>query len=319
MIKKILLLMKVILSVCLCFCTFLSWGQNKQICITVDDLPTVTYGSKDPQLDIEITNKLNHTFKRFQIPAIGYVVENQLYSGGTINPAKIDLLRTWLKNGNDLGNHTYSHHDYNSTVDSVYFNDIIKGETITRSLLEEYGKTLRYFRHPYLRAGINQSRSDSLNKFLAKHRYTVAPVTIDNDDYLFARFYHNAYIQRNDSLMDRIGKSYVDYMQKKLLFFEQKSEEVFNEKITQTLLIHASLINADYLDELAAMYLKHGYKFVSQEKALEDKAYLTPVTYYTPRGVSWIYRWGISNGMTEQLMEGDIETPAYIVEMNDKF
>ena len=291
--------------------SFCSYAQQKQLCITVDDLPFVTYGSNDPKLLRSLTEKLVHAFNKHQIPAIGYVNEIHLYSGDRVNEAKVDLLRIWLKNGYELGNHTFSHTDFNKVTTEVYFNEILKGEIITKKLMKEYGKELNYFRHPYLHLGTTKNRYDSLSTFLAEHHYTLSPVTIDNEEYLFAKAYHKAYVAHNHEQMEKIGKLYLDYMEKKILFFEQKTIEVFNAPIVQTLLIHANMLNADYMDALATMYEKNGYTFVSQETALKDSAYTTPVSTYTRKGISWIYRWGFSKGMSEKLMEGDVEVPKF--------
>jgi peptidoglycan/xylan/chitin deacetylase (PgdA/CDA1 family)/predicted esterase len=311
--------MKILLLIYFNFFLFISHGQTKQICITVDDLPTVTYGNASIELSREITNKLVNTFNNFHIPAIGYVNEIQLYSNSKVDSSKIELLETWLKSGYDLGNHTYSHLDFNTVSDSDYFRDIEKGEIITRQLLLNYGNNLNYFRHPYLHTGSDKSKSVSLNKYLKNHSYTVSPVTIDNDDYLFARFYNKAFLEKNNHLMSEIGRSYIEYMEKKLLHFEQKSQEVFGRNIPQTLLIHASVLNADYLDELAIMCQKRGYTFVSQQQVLKDNAYKTKDSYYTKKGISWIYRWGISKGLNENIMEGDISTPEHITQMNEEY
>lgn len=73
------------------------------------------------------------------------------------------------------------------------------------------------------------------------------------------------------------------------------------------------------MDELAAMYQRNGYTFVSQSKALEDKAYQEPITVYSRKGLSWIFRCGLSRGLSNELLTGDIETPNIIVNMaNDK-
>ncbi|WP_028978398.1 polysaccharide deacetylase family protein [Sporocytophaga myxococcoides] len=308
--------MRVMLFFCLTLFTANLCAQNKYICITVDDLPTVTYGQNNDKI---ITDKLIQSFIKFKIPAIGYVNEAKLYTDGKIDSSKIDLLRMWLESGNDLGNHTYSHLDFNTVEDSVYFNDILNGGIITGRLMNEYGKELRYFRHPFLHTGMNESRNTSLENFLKQHHYTSAPVTIDNDDYLFARFYNQAFLQKDDSLMIKIGNCYVDYMEKKLIYFEQKSNEVFGKAIAQTLLIHASLLNADFMDELAIMYQKHNYKFISQKKVLRDKAYKSPDNYFTKRGISWIYRWGFTKGMNESMTTGDITTPEYIINMSNEY
>lgn len=184
--------------------------------------------------------------------------------------------------------------------------------------MKNYNKDLKYFRHPYLHTGVDSTKSKSLNNFLSKNNYIISPVTIDNDDYLFAKAYHVACTYKDSSLMKEIGEEYVQYMEEKLHYFEKKSEEVFDRKITHSLLIHASQINADYLDELAQMYSKNSYAFVSQEQALNDPAYNTPIRFYGKRGLSWIFRWGLSMGMDKEIMKNDIPVPQRIKELAKK-
>ena len=297
---------------------FVGYSQGQKMCITVDDLPAVTYSSTIGELDKEITSKLIKTFDRYHIPAIGFVVEGQLYKGGTLDSTKLEIVKMWLENGYDLGNHTYSHFDYNKVNDTTFFNDILKGQIITKSLMHHHNKVLKYFRHPYLHAGSDSIKSKSLNDFLSQHNYIVSPVTIDNDDYLFAKAYHTAYGNKDTLLMKEIGVEYVHYMEQKLHYFEKISEDVFHRKITQTLLIHASQINADYLDELAKMYIKNGYTFISQEEVFNDPAYTTQITFFSQCGLSWIFRWGLSNGMDQKIMENDISVPHKIIKLANK-
>jgi peptidoglycan/xylan/chitin deacetylase (PgdA/CDA1 family) len=297
---------------------FVLSAQSKRICITVDDLPVVSYGIKSKDLDREITDKLTQTFSKHKIPAMGYVVESQLYDGDFLDSSKVKLLQTWLDRGCDLGNHTFSHFDYNKVADTVFFKDILQGQKVLVSLWQQYGKIQRYFRHPYLHVGADVEKSNQLHKFLVQQGYVEAPVTIDNDDYLFAKAYHNEFVQKNKAGMRKIGRSYLKYMERKLQFFEQKSQDLFGRPITQTLLIHASLINANYIEDLVKMIEKRGYTFVSQQEVFADLAYASPITNYTKRGISWIFRWGLSQGKTEDFMKGDIEVPKYIAELARK-
>ena len=294
----------------LCITTF---SQEKKICITIDDLPTVTYGTSN--LDEEIISKFVTIFKKHQIPAIGYVNEKKLYRNNQLDSNKVKILAKWLKNGYDLGNHTYSHFDYNKVSDSIFYNDVINGEKIIKPLMLQYGKQLKYFRHPFLHAGADSIRFNKLELFLKKNNYISAPVTFDNDDYLFAKSYHNAFINKDNDLMKYIGKEYIKYMEQKLLYFESKSIQVFNKNIPQTLLIHASLLNADYLGKLADMMKRHGYTFISQEEVLQSPEYATPVTTYSERGISWIFRWGISKGVGDDLTTGNVAMPKKIIEL----
>lgn len=301
--SKILFLLALVAS---CFC----FSQTKKICITVDDLPTVTYGVDS--LDQAITSGLLTTFKKYNIPAIGFVVESQLYKNGKLQEGKVDLLKQWINAGMDLGNHTYSHPDYNYTSTLDYFENIKMGERVTKKLLEDEGGKLSYFRHPYLHAGTTKEKADSLDGFLMDHGYKVAPVTIDNDDYLFAKAYHEALLSKNDSLMKRIGEAYIKYQKDKLKYFEGKGVELSGSYLTQTMLIHASLINAHYFGDLAEMYLANGYTFVSMDEAMTDPTYSTPISVYQKRGLSWVFRWAFSTGKDASFMDGDVETPQIV-------
>ena len=308
--------MKKLLFLLLHFVATISFAQEKKICITIDDLPTVSY--RTDRVDQEITQNFISTFKKYNIPAIGYVNERKLYRRGQLDSIKVDILVQWLESGMDLGNHTYAHYDYNKVSESKYFSDIIKGERVIKPLLTQYGKELKFFRHPYLHSGVDSLSYNRLEDFLEKNGYETSPVTIDNDDYLFAKAYHNAFIAQDENLMIEIGSEYVKYMEEKLVYFESKSEEVFGRNIPQTLLIHASLLNAHYLDELAEMYQNHGYEFISQKAIMKTPEYATAINAYAKRGHSWIFRWGFSLGMDEDLMDHDIKTPDKIIELAKK-
>jgi len=75
--------------------------------------------------------------------------------------------------------------------------------------------------------------------------------------------------------------------------------------------MHANLLNADYADELFEMFVKNGYSFVSQSEVLTDPAYQEPITKYGNWGISWLYRWALSQNR-QDLFDGDIEVPDFI-------
>lgn len=287
-------------------------SQTKKMAITVDDLPVVTYGIDDPDFAKELTQSLINTFDEYKIPAIGYVNEVKLYNDGELDSTKVHLLEMWLSNGYELGNHTYSHPNFHQVPFNDFTGNVLKGEKVTKELAGQYGTEYKYFRHPYLRIGLRQSHADSLTHFLNQNGYTEAPVTIDNEDYVFALAYHKAYARDDNEMMAKIGAAYVDYMEEKLLFYERLSRDLFDRLIPQTLLTHASLLNAHYMDDLAGMYLEHGYEFVPQGEVLRDEAYNHPVTVYGDWGISWIDRWALSQGKRGEFFKGDPATPNFI-------
>lgn len=291
-------------------------AQTKKVCFSIDDLPVVSYGINDADYQVQLTKSLLEHLKRYQVPAIGFVNERKLFRDGKLLDFQYECLRMWLAYGMDLGNHTFAHPDFNNTPLEVFTDDITRGEKITKQLLHASGKQMRYFRHPFLHVGHTKERADSLQFFLEKQGYTTAPVTIDNEDYLFALAYHRLLSQK-DSLRARVlGSDYLLYMEKKLLYFEQQSEALFGRNMAHILLLHANKLNADYIGQLAAVYQKHGYEFVTMQEALQDPAYQTPVTQFGKYGISWIDRWALSAGKKRDFFKNDPETPPYVVALS---
>nr|MBP7461223.1 polysaccharide deacetylase family protein [Candidatus Delongbacteria bacterium] len=239
----------------------------------------------------------------------------KLYSHDTLNPFKLELLKKWIDHDLDLGNHTYSHPDYNTVSVDHYTRDILKGETISKKLLADKHKPLRYFRHPFLHVGQTKEKADSLKAFLAQANYTVAPVTIDNEDYLFAVAYHRARVKNDTSLMLQIGHDFIDYLEKKIIYYEKISHLLFGRPISQIFLLHASLLNSIYTDSLTIMLKKNHYDFISMDDALKDSAYQTEIMVYSDWGISWIDRWALSQGKKGDFFKDDPVTPDYIKEL----
>lgn len=169
-----------------------------------------------------------------------------------------------------------------------------------------------------MHVGATKNRADSLENFLKKHDYITAPVTIDNEDYLFANAYQKALINKDTVLAQTIGKDYISYMEQKIFYYEKMSQALFGRQIPQILLIHASLLNADYIQELATIYTKNGYKFTSMDQAMVDEAYKTPITKFGRYGISWLDRWAISQGKTGDFFKGDPETPKYVADLSNQ-
>ncbi|WP_089355586.1 polysaccharide deacetylase family protein [Ekhidna lutea] len=295
------------LIVLLTFLSFSCFAQERAICISIDDLPAVTYGiSEHSQV---ITDGILNALQNHNVKAIGFVNEGKLYEGEALDSSKVELLDQWLKAGMDLGNHTYSHKNYHRVPFKEYTDDILKGERIIKSLATKYDTEIRYFRHPYLRSGLTAGSTDSLKTFLKESGYQESLVTIDNDDYLFAQKYAWAYRSGDTKLMKQIGDTYLTYMEEKLLYFEEISIELFGRNIKQTLLIHANFLNAQYLDALLKTYKEHGYTFISQDEAASDPAYQSSVTKFGDWGISWIHKWGMSQGKEGDFFKKDPPTP----------
>jgi peptidoglycan/xylan/chitin deacetylase (PgdA/CDA1 family) len=296
-----------------------SFAQQKQVCFSIDDLPVVNYGINTTVFHNQITDKLLSGLKKHEIQAIGFVNEGKMYdTQGKVITFQKENLEKWLKYGMDLGNHTLRHKDFNNVDFDVFTSEILKGEKITKAFLRKYKKEMKYFRHPFLHVGATKNRADSLENFLKKQDYITAPVTIDNEDYLFANAYQKALIMKDTVLAQTIGKDYISYMEQKMFYYEKMSQGLFNRQIPQILLIHASLLNADNIQALAELYTKNGYKFTSMDLTVADEAYKTPITKFGRYGISWLDRWAISQGKTGDFFKGDPETPKYVADLSNQ-
>ena len=269
----------------------LSQKTERTVAVTVDDLPASQEGVRLA----EITQKLLASFSRHQIPAVGFVNESKLYVRGETD-RRIALLRQWLDAGHELGNHTFSHIQINNAALAEYQEDVMRGETVTRMLLTEKGMKLRYFRHTQLRTGPTAEYERELNRFLAGRGYTVAPVTIDNQEWVYANAYAAARAHNDQPNVKRIAQDYVKYMEECFAFFEQLSTDTLGYEVKQTLLLHANEINADHFDALATMMKRRGYRFITLTEALKDPAYQL-ATLPMPRGDSWLHRWRAAKGL----------------------
>src|SRR3979411_166684 len=85
---------------------------DRQIAITIDDLPAGAANSMSALAITEMTAKLLATLRQQQIPVVGFVNEGKLYKWGEVDE-RIRALNMWLDAGFELGNHTFGHTSLN--------------------------------------------------------------------------------------------------------------------------------------------------------------------------------------------------------------
>jgi len=272
----------------------------REVAITFDDLPDLDDDLHSFQREAQITNELVSRLRALHIPAIGFVNEEKLED----DPRGEELLGVWHRNGFELGNHTYSHSELPAVGAEEFNCDIDRGDEITTRVA---GHPPLWFRHPYLETGQTPEQRDAVEHFLARHGYLVAPVTIDDSDWIFDTAYDVASWWRRPS----IRRAYINYMQQRFEWAEYESRLVFGRDVPQILLLHASALNADVLVTLAGMIRGRGYTFVTLADAVSDSAYASR-DEWVGGGVGWIERWGITAGMAEAVFESDPQVPGWI-------
>ena len=236
-------------------------AEEREIAITIDDLPFVGSGSSTPA-------SLKRTQERFmaivntlvenEVPATGFAI------GGAVAKNEWDLMEAFRNQGFSIGNHTYTHRSLGSISADKYIADIERADAKLSRVMTEP----KYFRYPYLAEGKGEKKQKVLD-YLAAHQYTIAPVTIDSKDYEFnAQFYRILYRKRPQSIK-QFKKRYIAYIWQQTLKAEKRAKRVNGQPVKQILLIHANLLNSLCLGDIIELYRTNGYKFISLADALK--------------------------------------------------
>jgi len=270
---------------------------ERAVAITFDDLPFAAVPAEDSAQLRTMTTQLLHHLQTDQIPAVGFVNEAKLYRDGMLDIDRVDLLRSWVQAGFELGNHTYSHPSLNRVPLEAFEADVLRGETVTRALIQGEGRPLRWFRHPYLHLGKTAGVRTAFQGFLATHGYAVAPVTVNNSEWVFAVAYSRAQAQGDQDAARRIGAAYVLHMETMFTRAEKLALDLFGRPIAHVLVLHANALNADHFGALAAMLRQRGYGFITLDEALRDSAYAAPLGFSGHEGESWLENWARQVGL----------------------
>ena len=265
-------------------------ASGEGVALTFDDLPALSLSDATPYWQVT-TKKLLAGLRHNHFPAVGFVNEEKLEDD---RAQRVELLREWLEAGMDLGNHGYSHLSLTTTPVDAYIADVARGETVLRWLLSARGRTPRWFRHPYLETGKTPEDRRIFESWLAAHGYRVAPVSMENSDWMFAYPYDEAIGHKDRAAAKRIKQEYLAYTATIVPWYREAAFELLGRRPAFVFLLHASRLNADSIDQLAAILKANDLQPVTLDQAMTDPAYQIPDTYAGPDGDEWVTRWSMS-------------------------
>ena len=284
---------------------------DRRIAITIDDLPWAQMGDGEPLVPAEHA-ALMRALAEGNAPVVGFVNERKLERDGKVRPERVQMLRDWLDAGAELGNHTWGHVDLHAVGLDAYEADILRGETVLRPLLAERGQKPAWFRHPYLRAGRSAEDKSTLSDFLAQHGYRIAPVTVDNSDWIWAGAWLKA---PDEATRQRLRREYVPHMLAKIDYYEAQSQALLCYNPPHVWLLHANALNAATYTALVDGVRKRGYRTIALDEALQDPAYARPDGYTGPWGPSWIHRWAMAENKPAGTYAGEPHTPRWVMDL----
>jgi len=223
-------------------------------------------------------------------------------------PEGKQLLWAWDKAGHLIGNHTYSHRNYNASdaVVAEYQQDILRAE----ALLKDFPRFQKYFRFPLLKEGDTAAKRDAMRSFLAQNGYRNGHVTIDNSDWaidnrLTARL-------KKDAAADvkPYRDFYMEHMWTRAEYYDSLAQRVLGRPVKHTVLVHFNLLNGLFLNDLIAMFKSKGWQPIDAQEAFADPVF-SAMPKVVPAGESIVWSLGKEKGTIAKSLRYPAEDAQY--------
>jgi peptidoglycan-N-acetylglucosamine deacetylase len=269
---------------------------QRSIAITMDDLNWMPLPNAT-EINTRLLDAMRSHQARLALFVIGRNADNATGQA---------LIQPWKQAGHLIGNHTYSHRNYESVTFEEFSADIMHADNVLASDLS----TPRLFRFPMLKEGNTAAKRDRMREFLATHHYRNGYVTIDASDW----YYDNRLRERlaSDAAFDvnRFRQPYLDHLWDRAQFYDDLSTQVLARSVPHTVLLHWNLLNSLFLADVLNMFHRRGWRIISAEHAFRDPIFLrAPKT--VPAGESLLWALAKETGKFEDVLRYPGEDDSY--------
>ena len=267
--------------------------------------PEIAFTFDDPKTDNdcgltgrEVNDRILSTLVQQNAKAILFVCGKRIDSA-----VGADLIAEWDRAGHLIGNHSYSHLNFNDSPDASnssgvtlaqFESDALKNEPLIRG----YRNFQRLFRYPFFKEGETAEKRDGMRSFLQVHGYRIGRATIDASDWAIdARMAKKA----NTAHADLIGYRdfYLDHIWQRAQYYDSLASRLLPTPVRHTVLLHHNALNALFLSDLIAMFRNKGWTIVDAEYAYQDAVYdRQPKTL--PAGESLLWALAKESGKFEK-------------------
>ena len=201
-----------------------------QIAFTFDDLPA--HGSLPPgETRVEVATKTIAALHAAHVPDVyGFVNAADIEK----NPSDANVLKAWRAAGFPLGNHGWSHMNLNQHTVGEWEADVLRNEAAIAPLMQ--GEDWRWFRYPYLWEGDTLEKRHAVRQYLKAHKYRVAQVTLDFEDYLWNGPYARCAEKNDAGSIEWLKASYMTTAAKYIALDRQMAKLVYGRDIRHVLI-----------------------------------------------------------------------------------
>ena len=258
-------------------------AQQPQVAITFDDLPA--HGPLPPGMARPaVVDSLLATMKRENLPPVyGFVNGFRMVKW----PYQVHILDAWHAAGNPLGNHTWSHPEFDKLSVRRYEQNIARNEPTLRRV-EPDAEHRHWFRFPFLEEGNTVAKREALRAWLDAHHYRVAEVSIDFQDYNWNEPYARCSARHDEAAIAHLHDTYLAAAAQSVTVFRGLSQTLYGRDVRYILLMHVGAFDAHMFPELIAQLRAEGFAFTTLEEAEADEAYRFDPQVPTPGGSTFL-------------------------------
>ena len=170
---------------------------TRKVALTFDDIP-LGQGQPGTRCNREELLRVNQSITaalvQIKAPSAAFITTGNLCDQ-IRNPVLGEVIQTWENAGAVIGNHGHRHLSLSRVPLAEYRADLARADSLLRLSSRVYRGPANpapgtgLLRHPFLHVGPDTATANGLARWLEEQRYAVAPVTIDNNEWVYARAY----------------------------------------------------------------------------------------------------------------------------------
>jgi peptidoglycan/xylan/chitin deacetylase (PgdA/CDA1 family) len=246
---------------------FASAGFSQQVALTFDDLPS--HGSLPSGMTrTDVAKSILKTLKEARAPKVyGFVNARKLQE----HPEDIEVLKLWRSAGFPLGNHTYTHLSLNASTADEFDRNVAEDEPLLKSMMGR--QDWRWFRYPYLWEGDTLEKRHAVRQYLQDHKYHIAQVTLDFEDYLWNAPYARCAEKNDAASIEWLKSSFLATATEYIDLGQSAAKLLYGRDIRHVLLLHIGGFETVMLPQLLNSLKRQGFQFITLPEAQKDRAY----------------------------------------------
>ena len=254
-----------------------------QIAFTFDDPKLAQSGNMPWQ---QINERMLAALARRRIKAALFVCGMRVDQ-----PSGRDLIHAWDDAGHLIGNHSYSHLNFDMVSLSAFEGDALRNEPLVRP----YQHFTPLFRYPFFKEGNTAEKRDGMRAFLADRGYRLGRATVDSSDWAISARLEKR-IQADPSADVSAYRSFfLQHIWDRAQYYDFLAQRVLGRSVRHTVLLHHNALNALFLGDLIAMFIARRWNPIDADVAYQDPVYARQ-PHVLPAGESLIWSLAKESG-----------------------